>query len=235
MLLRILEGVLIPFLGTTLGALCVFFLKNGVGAKTTKALNGFAGGVMVAASVWSLLIPAIDESAHLGALSFVPAVVGFFLGIFFLFLLDKVIPHTHLNEQSEGPRSRLGKNTMLFFAVTLHNIPEGVAIGVVFASFLTGGGEISLAEAFALSIGDADNIDRFDAYRIFENLKWAKYDEMSIEEKTGHVAKVLERLESYKNLDFATETGKNMWLEKLEYQIGFYKKLQMQIENSRLG
>lgn len=153
MFLNILEGVLIPFLGTTLGALCVFFLKNGVGAKTTKALNGFAGGVMVAASVWSLLIPAIDEGAHLGVLSFIPAVVGFFGGIFFLFFLDKAIPHTHLNEQSEGPRSHLGKNTMLFLAVTLHNIPEGVAIGVAFASYLTGGKEISLAEAFALSIG----------------------------------------------------------------------------------
>jgi len=113
---------------------------------------------------------------------------------------------------------------------TIEEICYGIAIHVDDkADFL---GERT---AFALSIGDADNIDRFDAYRIFENLKWAKYDEMSIEEKTGHVAKVLERLESYKNLDFATETGKNMWLEKLEYQIGFYKKLQMQIENSRLG
>ena len=155
MFLKILEGVFIPFLGTTLGALCVFFLKNGVGAKMQKALNGFAGGVMIAASVWSLLIPAINESAHLGTLSFIPAVVGFFGGIFFLFFLDKAVPHTHLNEQSEGPRASFGKNTMLFFAVTLHNIPEGVVVGIVFASILTGGAEISLAEAFALSIGIA--------------------------------------------------------------------------------
>lgn len=155
MFLNILEGVLIPFLGTTLGALCVFFLKNGVGAKMQKALNGFAGGVMIAASVWSLLIPAINESAHLGTLSFIPAVVGFFGGIFFLFFLDKAVPHTHLNEQSEGPRASFGKNTMLFLAVTLHNIPEGVAVGIVFASILAGGAEISLAEAFALSIGIA--------------------------------------------------------------------------------
>ena len=155
MFLKILEGVFIPFLGTALGASCVFFLRNGVGAKAQKALNGFAGGVMIAASVWSLLIPAINQCSHLGYLSFIPATVGFFCGIFFLFLLDKVIPHTHLNEQSEGPRAHLGKNTMLFFAVTLHNIPEGVAVGIVFASILTGGAEISIAEAFALSIGIA--------------------------------------------------------------------------------
>jgi ZIP family zinc transporter len=130
MFLNILEGVLIPFLGTTLGALCVFFLKNGVGAKTTKALNGFAGGVMVAASVWSLLIPAIDESAHLGVLSFIPAVVGFFGGIFFLFFLDKAIPHTHKNNQNEGPCSKMSKSVLTFLAITIHNIPEGAIISI---------------------------------------------------------------------------------------------------------
>lgn len=155
MLLEILNGVFIPFWGTTLGASCVFFMRRGVGAKAQKMLNGFAGGVMVAASVWSLLIPAIEESAHMGAFSFIPASIGFFCGIFFLFFLDKVIPHTHINEQSEGPRSHLGKNAMMFFAVTLHNIPEGVAVGVVFASFLTGSVDISLSEALALSIGIA--------------------------------------------------------------------------------
>lgn len=155
MLLEILNGIFIPFLGTTLGATCVFFMKDGVGARAQKMLNGFAGGVMVAASVWSLLIPAIEESAHMGVLSFLPASIGFFCGIFFLFFLDKVVPHTHINEQSEGPRSHLGKHAMMFFAVTLHNIPEGVAIGVVFASFLAGSVDISLSEAFALSIGIA--------------------------------------------------------------------------------
>ena len=111
---------------------------------------------MTAASVWSLLIPSIEESERLGAFSFVPALVGLFLGVFFLFFLDKVIPHTHINNESEGPKTHMGKRSMLFLAVTLHNIPEGVAVGVVFASYITGNGSISLSEALALSIGIAN-------------------------------------------------------------------------------
>ncbi|MBO5374581.1 MAG: ZIP family metal transporter [Clostridia bacterium] len=135
--------------------MCVFFMKRGISDGATRALNGFAGGVMVAASVWSLLIPSMSASSAMGRLSFIPAVVGFFAGILFLLFLDKAVPHTHINNQSEGPRSRMGKNALLFFAITLHNIPEGVAIGVVFASFLAGGVDVSLAEATALSVGIA--------------------------------------------------------------------------------
>lgn len=153
MIFEVLRGIFIPFLGTTLGAMCVFFMKNGISERAQKMLNGFAGGVMIAASVWSLLIPAMEESSALGALSFLPATVGLFIGIFFLFALDKLIPHTHINEQSEGPRATLSRGAMMFLAITLHNIPEGVAIGVVFASFMTGSVDISGAEALALSIG----------------------------------------------------------------------------------
>lgn len=155
MFFEILRGILIPFLGTVLGAMCVFFMKKSISDRVQKALYGFAGGVMVAASVWSLLIPAMEESAHLGAFSFVPALIGLFAGVLFLFILDKAIPHTHINNQSEGPPMHMSKRSMLFLAVTLHNIPEGVAIGVVFASYLTGSVDISGAEALALSIGIA--------------------------------------------------------------------------------
>lgn len=150
---EIFKGVMIPFLGTCLGAFCVFFMKNGIGEKTTRALNGFAGGVMVAASVWSLLIPSMNASEGYGAFAFVPAVVGLFLGVFFLLLLDKAIPHTHKNNQNEGPCSKMSKSVLTFLAITIHNIPEGVAIGVVYASFLSGSVDISLTEALALSIG----------------------------------------------------------------------------------
>ena len=121
-------GILIPFLGTTLGAACVFFLRRALGDRLQRALTGFAAGVMVAASVWSLLIPAIDQSAALGRLSFLPAAVGFWIGVAFLLLLDRVIPHLHRNAgQAEGPRTQLQRTTMMILAVTLHNIPEGMA------------------------------------------------------------------------------------------------------------
>lgn len=150
-------GILLPFLGTALGAGCVFFLKNGFGVKTQNALAGFAGGVMVAASVWSLLIPAMNmaEEAGSGKLSFVPAVVGFLLGIFFLLILDKIIPHLHVNDEVEGPKVGFGKSTMLLLAVTLHNIPEGMAVGVVFAGMLADSQTITLMGAFSLAIGIA--------------------------------------------------------------------------------
>ena len=149
-------GILIPFLGTTLGAACVFFLRRVLGDRLQRALTGFAAGVMVAASVWSLLIPAIDQSAALGRLSFLPAAVGFWIGVAFLLLLDRVIPHLHRNAgQAEGPRTQLQRTTMMILAVTLHNIPEGMAVGVVYAGFRSGSAQITAAGALALSLGIA--------------------------------------------------------------------------------
>lgn len=149
-------GLLIPFFGTVLGSACVFLMKKGMSDRLQRALSGFAAGVMVAASVWSLLIPAIEESEAMGNWSFVPAVVGFWIGILFLLLLDHVTPHLHRNsEQAEGPKSHLRRSTMLVLAVTLHNIPEGMAVGVVYAGFLTGNAGISAMGALALSIGIA--------------------------------------------------------------------------------
>ncbi|UYJ05611.1 MAG: ZIP family metal transporter [Oscillospiraceae bacterium] len=130
-------GILIPFLGTSLGAGCVFFLKNSLRDGIQRALTGFAAGVMVAASIWSLLIPAMEQAADLGRLAFFPAAVGFWLGVLFLLLLDHLIPHLHQNSlQAEGPKSQLQRTTMMVLAVTLHNIPEGMAVGVVYAGYL---------------------------------------------------------------------------------------------------
>lgn len=125
-------GIMIPFLGTTLGAACVFFMKKSLGDLVQRSLAGFAAGVMVAASIWSLLIPAIEQSEDMGKLSFLPAFIGFWVGVLFLLLLDRLIPHLHVgSEQAEGPKSKLGRTTMMVLAVTLHNIPEGMAVGVV--------------------------------------------------------------------------------------------------------
>ena len=149
-------GILIPFLGTALGAACVFFMKESLGDMVQRALAGFAAGVMVAASVWSLLIPAIEQSAEMGALSFLPAFIGFWVGVLFLLTLDHVIPHLHVgSEEAEGPKSRLGRTTMMVLAVTLHNIPEGMAVGVMYAGVLSGNAQITAASAFALSLGIA--------------------------------------------------------------------------------
>lgn len=149
-------GIMIPFLGTALGASCVLFMKNAMGDRLQRALSGFAAGVMVAASVWSLLIPALDQAENMGSWSFVPAAVGFWAGMMFLLLLDHVIPHLHRNaEQAEGPESHLKKTTMLVLAVTLHNIPEGMAVGVVYAGYLAGNSSISAMGALALSLGIA--------------------------------------------------------------------------------
>ena len=149
-------GILIPFLGTTLGASCVFFMKRSLGDLVQRTLAGFAAGVMVAASIWSLLIPAIEQSEDMGKLSFLPAFVGFWVGVLFLLLLDHLIPHLHVgSEQAEGPKSKLGRTTMMVLAVTLHNIPEGMAVGVVYAGFLSGNTQITAASALALSLGIA--------------------------------------------------------------------------------
>mgnify|MGYP000071416571 FL=1 len=149
-------GILIPFLGTSLGAACVFFMRRALGDLVQRSLAGFAAGVMVAASIWSLLIPAIEQSEDMGKLSFLPAFIGFWSGVLFLLLLDRLIPHLHVgSEQAEGPKSKLGRTTMMVLAVTLHNIPEGMAVGVVYAGFLSGNTQITAASALALSLGIA--------------------------------------------------------------------------------
>ena len=154
--MEVLLGLLIPFLGTTAGAVCVFFMKKTLGDLVQRSLAGFAAGVMVAASIWSLLIPAIEQSAHLGKLSFFPAFVGFWCGVLFLLLLDHLIPHLHVgSEQAEGPKSNLGRTTMMVLAVTLHNVPEGMAVGVMYAGFLSDNTQITAASALALSLGIA--------------------------------------------------------------------------------
>ena len=149
-------GLLVPFLGTSLGAACVFFLKKELGDRVQRGLTGFASGVMVAASIWSLLIPAMEQSSGAGNWAFLPAVIGFWGGILFLLGLDHLIPHLHQrSQQAEGPRTRLGRSTMMVLAVTLHNIPEGMAVGVVYAGFLAGERQITMTAALALSLGIA--------------------------------------------------------------------------------
>ena len=149
-------GILIPFLGTTLGAGCVFFMKKSLGDLVRRSLAGFAAGVMVAASIWSLLIPAIEQSENMGTLSFLPAFMGFWVGVLFLLVLDHLIPHLHVgSDQTEGPKTKLGRTTMMVLAVTLHNIPEGMAVGVMYAGFVAGSPQITAASALALSIGIA--------------------------------------------------------------------------------
>ena len=149
-------GIMIPFLGTALGAACVFSMKKSLSDLVRRSLAGFAAGVMVAASIWSLLIPAIEQSESMGKLSFLPAFIGFWSGVLFLLLLDRLISHLHVgSEQAEGPKSKLGRTTMMVLAVTLHNIPEGMAVGVVYAGFLSGNTQITAASALALSLGIA--------------------------------------------------------------------------------
>ena len=154
--MEVFLGILIPFAGTTLGAACVFFMKNTPGVSIHRALAGFAAGVMVAASIWSLLIPSIEQSEHLGIFSFLPAFVGFWIGVLFLLALDDLIPHLHVgSNEAEGLKSKLNRTTMMVLAVTLHNIPEGMAVGVMYAGFLVGNTQITAASALALSIGIA--------------------------------------------------------------------------------
>ena len=156
MKIEILSAILLPFLGTTLGAACVFFLKGKMNRNLQRSLTGFAAGVMVAASIWSLIIPAMEQSEHMGKLAFLPAFIGVWGGFLFLLLLDHIIPHLHLNSQCpEGTQCNLGKSTMMVLAVALHNLPEGMAVGVVAAGWLTGNESISAAGALALALGIA--------------------------------------------------------------------------------
>lgn len=156
MTIHIASAVLLPFLGTTLGSALVFFMKGGMRLSVQRALMGFASGVMVAASIWSLIIPAINRSEHMGKLSFLPAFVGVWAGILFLLALDKLIPHLHLNSKHpEGSKSSLGNSAMMVIAVALHNLPEGMAVGVAAAGWLSGDGSIPFSAALALALGIA--------------------------------------------------------------------------------
>ena len=154
--LKIVIGLLLPVLGTALGASMVFFLKNEMKESLKRALLGFASGVMIAASVWSLLIPAIDMAEESGSIAWMPALIGFLAGIAFLLVLDMIIPHLHASYgETEGRKCNLGKSMMLILAVTLHNIPEGMAVGVVLSGILDGSSTISASAALALSLGIA--------------------------------------------------------------------------------
>lgn len=153
--LQVIYGIMLPFLGTSLGAAMVFVLRDQMSVRIQRILTGFAAGVMVAASFWSLLQPALDGAEGMGKLSFIPAAIGFLVGIGFLLLLDNVTPHMHMDEQTEGPKSNLKRTTKLILAVTLHNIPEGMAVGVVYAGWMTGETSVSAAGALALALGIA--------------------------------------------------------------------------------
>ena len=156
MVIDVFYGLMIPFIGTSLGAAAVFFMKRALRENVSRALTGFAAGVMVAASVWSLLIPAIEQSQAMGKFSFLPSLIGFWLGVLFLLLLDKIIPHLHRGfSEAEGPKSSLKRTTMMVLAVTLHNIPEGMAVGAVYAGLLSGSPDITAGGAMALALGIA--------------------------------------------------------------------------------
>ena len=153
---EVILGILIPFLGTAAGSACVFFMRKELSRTVQRALTGFAGGVMVAASIWSLIIPAMEQSEDMGSFAFVPSVAGFWLGILFLLALDSLIPHLHMNsDKPEGVKSSFAKTTMMLLAVTIHNIPEGMSVGVVYAGFVSGSAEISAGGALALALGIA--------------------------------------------------------------------------------
>ena len=152
----VIREIMVPFLGTTLGAASVFLVKKGLNRQLQRALTGFAAGVMVAAAVWSLIIPAMEQAGGLGTLSFLPAAIGLWLGFLFLMLLDKLIPHLHINSnEPEGPKSKLKRTSMMVLAVALHNLPEGMAVGVVLAGMLSGAEGIGAAAAISLSLGIA--------------------------------------------------------------------------------
>ncbi len=154
--MEVFFGILIPFLGTTLGSMCVLFMRKTLSDTVRRTLAGFAAGVMVAASIWSLLIPAIEQSENMGELSFLPGFIGFWGGVLFLLALDHLIPHLHIgSDQAEGPKSKLGRTAMMVLAVTLHNIPEGMAVGVMYAGFLSENTQMTATSALALSIGIA--------------------------------------------------------------------------------
>ncbi|MBQ2310154.1 MAG: ZIP family metal transporter [Erysipelotrichales bacterium] len=148
-------GLLIPFIGTLLGSACVFFMRRELKPSVQKALQGFAAGVMIAASVWSLILPAMEQSAHWGKWAFLPSAVGIAGGVAFLLFLDCTVPHMHLDHSTEGRASSLSRTAMMILAVTMHNIPEGMAVGVVYAGYLAHNSSITAAGALALALGIA--------------------------------------------------------------------------------
>ncbi|NLY81289.1 MAG: ZIP family metal transporter [Clostridiales bacterium] len=153
---NVILGISIPLIGTTLGSAMVFFMRDVLNEALQKILMGFAAGVMIAASVWSLIIPSIEMAEAQGLIEWMPAAIGFLMGILFLLLLDRIIPHLHVNEEvPEGPKADLNKTTMLVLAVTLHNIPEGMAVGVVFAGIIADNSLITMSAAMVLAIGIA--------------------------------------------------------------------------------
>ena len=153
---QLILGLALPVIGTTVGAAFVFFIKDKIPSYVQKALLGFASGVMIAASVWSLLIPSMNMVETEGVMSVIPAAIGFLLGMGFLLLLDEIIPHLHIDNNSpEGPKTKLSRTAMLTFAVALHNLPEGMAVGVVYAGTLAAGGDVTISAALALSVGIA--------------------------------------------------------------------------------
>ncbi len=155
-MLNVIIGMLIPFGGTVLGSAMVFFMKKQMNEKLQNGLSGFASGVMIAASIWSLIIPGLNMAEEQGSIPWLPVALGFLAGVFFLLLIDKITPHLHAtSDEAEGPKANLKKNTMLLLSVTIHNIPEGMAVGVVLSGLLNSNSTITLAAAFALSIGIA--------------------------------------------------------------------------------
>lgn len=155
MWIKVAQGILIPFLGTSLGAACVFFMRGKMSERLSKALTGFASGIMVSASFFSLIAPALEQSSDKGKLAFVPATIGFLVGMLFLLVLDVIIPHIHMDNSEEGLKSGLKRTTKLVLAVTLHNLPEGMAVGIVYAGWVYGDDSISITSALALAIGIA--------------------------------------------------------------------------------
>ena len=155
MTMNIFGGIMIPALGTALGSAAVFVLTKGMNKTLNRMLTGFAAGVMVAASIWSLLIPAMNYSRNMGRMSFIPATIGFWLGVLFLLFLDRHVPHMHMDQQKEGPESDIGNKDLMLLAVALHNLPEGMAVGAVWAAIMSDNNAVSFAAAVALSLGMA--------------------------------------------------------------------------------
>lgn len=179
--LPVIYGIGIPFLGTVLGAACVFFMKGNLRPKVQRAMMAFAAGVMVAASVWSLLLPSIESAADYGRLAFVPPVAGFWAGILLLFLIDKITPHLHFGSNDpEGPRVKMKRTTMLALAVTIHNIPEGMAIGVVFAGWLAGAGAVAGTAGDVASMGAAGGISLASAVAVSIGMALQNFPEGAI-------------------------------------------------------
>lgn len=212
---KVIQGIMIPFMGTVLGSACVLFLKNKLNVMVQRALVGFAAGVMVAASVWSLLIPSMEQAVGLGHWAFMPAVIGFWLGILFLLFLDRSIPHLHQGcDEPEGPKVALKKTTMLVLAVAIHNIPEGMAVGVVYAGWMAGNETITMAGALTLAVGIA--IQNFPEGAIISMPLWAEGMKKREAFLWGALSGVVEPLAA-----FLTVWAAGLIVPSLPYLLGF--------------